>query len=191
MPKIVDSEQYRKELLHQCFDLLAEKGYANVTTRQLAQFLNISTGALYHYFPSKKALFEQLVEEMSQQDVQMLQAVAAGNKTLPQRVRLLGELLVEREDYFVKQAALFVDFYRHTEIAETLNNPVFERIDQQYQQVMMTVLGLSEPKVARFVWTLINGVLIEQVDGAAGLSFAAQIDLLTDMLIAYFEKHGS
>ncbi len=191
MPKIVDSEQYRKELLHQCFDLLAEKGYANVTTRQLAQFLNISTGALYHYFPSKKALFEQLVEEMSQQDVQMLQAVAAGNKTLPQRVRLLGELLVEREDYFVKQAALFVDFYRHTEIAETLNNPVFERIDQQYQQVMMTVLGLSEPKVARFVWTLINGVLIEQVEGAAGLSFAAQIDLLTDMLIAYFEKHGS
>ncbi len=190
MPKIVDSEQYRKELLHQCFDLLAEKGYANVTTRQLAQFLNISTGALYHYFPSKKALFEQLVEEMSQQDVQMLQAVAAGNKTLPQRVRLLGELLVEREDYFVKQAALFVDFYRHTEIAETLNNPVFERIDQQYQQVMMTVLGLSEPKVARFVWTLINGVLIEQVEGAAGLSFAAQIDLLTDMLIAYFEKHG-
>jgi AcrR family transcriptional regulator len=190
MPKIVDSERYRKELLHQCFDLLAEKGYANVTTRQLAQFLNISTGALYHYFPSKKALFEQLVEEMSQQDVQMLQAVAAG-KTLPQRIRRLGELLVEREDYFVKQAALFVDFYRHTDIAETLSNPVFQRIDQQYQQVMMAVLGLSEPKVARFVWTLINGVLIEQVDGAAGLSFTEQIDLLTDMLIAYFEKHAT
>ena len=191
MPKIIDSEQYRKELLHQCFDLLAEKGYANVTTRQLAQLLQISTGALYHYFPSKKALFEQLVEEMSQQDVQMLQAVAESAGTLPQRISALGRLLVEQEDYFVKQAALWVDFYRQTDPAEMLSNPVFRRIDQQYQQVMMTVLTASEPKVARFVWSLINGLLIEQANGEAGLSFAEQIDLLTDMLTAYFEKHGT
>ncbi len=191
MPKIIDSEQYRKELLHQCFDLLAEKGYANVTTRQLSQLLNISTGALYHYFSSKKVLFEQLVEEMSQQDMRMLQSVANGTRTLPERISVLGQLLIEHENYFVKQAVLWVDFYRHTDIEEILVNPVFRRIDEQYQQMMMTVLGVSEPKVARFVWTLINGVLVEQVDGETGLSFAEQIDLLTKMLTAYFEKYGT
>ena len=191
MPKIIDSEQYRKDLLHQCFDLLAEKGYANVTTRQLAQLLNISTGALYHYFPNKKALFEQLVEEMSQQDVRMLQTVAEGTKALPERISALGQVLIQHQDYFVKQAALWVDFYRYADPKEILNNPVFQQIDQQYQRVMMTVLGVSEAKVARFVWTLINGVLIEQVEDEAGLAFAEQIDLLTKMLIAYFEKHGT
>ena len=191
MPKIIDSEQYRKDLLHQCFNLLAEKGYANVTTRQLAQLLNISTGALYHYFPNKKALFEQLVEEMSQQDVQMLQTVAEGTKALPERISALGQVLIQHQDYFVKQAALWVDFYRHADPKEILNNPVFQQIDNHYQQVMMSVLGVSEPKVARFVWTLINGVLIEQVEGEAGLTFDEQIDLLTKMLIAYFEKHGT
>lgn len=190
MPKIVDSEQYRKELLHQCFDVLAKRGYANVTTRQLAQLLHISTGSLYHYFPSKKALFEQLVEEMSQQDVRMLQTVAEGAKTLPERISALGQLLIEHEDYFVKQAALWIDFYRHTDIEEILSNPVFRRIDEQYQQAMMTVLGVSEPKVVRFVLTLIDGLMAEQVEREAGLSFAEQIDLLTKMLIAYFEKYG-
>jgi AcrR family transcriptional regulator len=191
MPKIIDSEQYRKELLHQCFDILAEKGYANVTTRQLSQLLHISTGALYHYFPNKKALFEQLVEEMSQQDLRMLQAVAESTKTLPERISALGQVLIQHQDYFVKQAALWVDFYRHADPKEILNNPVFQQIDTHYQQVMMTVLEVPDPKVARFVWTLINGVLIEQVDEQSGFTFAEQIDLLTKMLIAYFEKHAT
>ena len=58
MPKIVDVEQYRKELLLKSAELFAEKGYANMTTRELAQGLGVSTGTLYHYFPSKAALFE-------------------------------------------------------------------------------------------------------------------------------------
>jgi AcrR family transcriptional regulator len=189
MPKIVDSDRYRKELLYQCFDVLAEKGYANVTTRQLSQLLGISTGALYHYFPSKKDLFEQLVVEISQQDVRMLQTVAEGVTTLPERIRALGQLLIEHESYFVKQAALWVDFYRHTDIKEIQNNPVFQQIDAGYQQAMMSVLGISEPKVAQFVVTLVDGLLVEQLEGDVGLSFPEQIDLLTKMLIAYFEKY--
>jgi hypothetical protein len=56
------------------------------------------------------------------------------------------------------------------------------------EQSMVDLLGLREPKIARFIWTLINGVLIEQV-GNEALSFAEQIDLLTQMLTAYFEKN--
>ncbi|MGB6015410.1 MAG: helix-turn-helix domain-containing protein, partial [Nodosilinea sp.] len=48
MPKIVDHDQYRREILDQCFDLFAEKGYAALTMRQIAQELGVSTGTLYH-----------------------------------------------------------------------------------------------------------------------------------------------
>ncbi len=61
MPKIVDRERYRKQLLQQSFELFAEIGYGNITMRQLAQKLAVSTGTLYHYFPSKEAMFLQLV----------------------------------------------------------------------------------------------------------------------------------
>jgi len=190
MPKIVDSEEYRKELLHKCFDLLAQKGYANVTTRQISQFLNISTGTLYHYFPSKKALFEQLVEEMSREDIQLLRTLAEEVSTLPERIYRLGQLLIEHQDYFVKQATLWLDFYRQASAEDILSNPVFRQIDEQNQQVMMSLLGVSESKVAKFVLTLIDGVLIDQVEAEGEPSFSEQIDLLTKMLIAYFEKYG-
>lgn len=190
MPKVVDSELYRKELLHKCFNLLAEKGYANVTTRQISKELGISTGALYHYFPSKKILFEQLVEKMSQQDEVMLRAATQGASTLSERIAALGQFLIEHQSYFVKQAVIWVDFCQHTDLHEILNNPVFQQVDEQYQQVITSVLGLSNPKMARFIWTLINGVLIEQIGSDESFPFVEQIDLLVNMLTAYFEKHG-
>ncbi|PLZ35065.1 TetR family transcriptional regulator, partial [Fischerella thermalis WC542] len=69
MPKIVDHEQYRKELLMKSFDLFAQKGYAAITMRDIAKELGVSTGTLYHYFSNKKALFLQLVEEQTRQDI--------------------------------------------------------------------------------------------------------------------------
>jgi AcrR family transcriptional regulator len=185
MPKIVDFEKQRKEILFKCFDLFADKGYANVTTRQLCQEIGVSTGALYHYFPSKKALFEQLVDEISRQDVLLLKT--AVGETLAERIEALGRLLVSHENHFVKQAIVWIDFYQHNDVREINTNPIFQQVDDRYQQSMNNLLGIGEPKIARFVWTLINGVLIEQI-GNDDLSFAEQIDLLMQMLIAYFEK---
>ncbi|NJL22293.1 MAG: TetR/AcrR family transcriptional regulator [Leptolyngbyaceae cyanobacterium SM1_3_5] len=186
MPKIVDVEQQRKEILFKCFDLFAEKGYANVTTRQLCQEIGISTGALYHYFSSKKILFEQLVDEISRQDALLLKEVV-GN-TLEERIRTLGQLLIQHEEHFLKQAIVWINFYQHNDLQEIQVNPIFQQVDDRYQQSMSDLLEIEEPKIARFIWTLINGVLIEQV-GNAKISFADQIDLLTQMLIAYFAQN--
>jgi AcrR family transcriptional regulator len=188
MPKVVDSEAYRKELLHRCFDLFAEKGYANVTTRQIAKELGISTGAMYHYFPSKQALFEQLVEAISWQDVRLLQSIAQGG-TLTQRLDRLGQLLIQHEAHFVKQAAIWIEFYQHHALTEVSSNPILQQVDQRYQKAMEDLLDLSDPKLARFVWTLINGILLEQVEADRSFSYAEQIHLLIQMLIAYCEKH--
>ncbi|MCC3410653.1 MULTISPECIES: TetR/AcrR family transcriptional regulator [unclassified Microcoleus] len=188
MPKIVDSEEYRKELLHRCFNLFAESGYASVTTRQISKALGISTGAMYHYFASKQVLFEQLVEEISWQDVYLFKSIAEGG-TLTERIERLGCMLVQHEEHFVKQAVIWTDFYQHTAVTEINSNPIFQQIDRRYQQMMEELLNLSDPKLARFVWTLINGILIEQIERENSFSFAQQIHLFTKMLIAYCEKY--
>ncbi|MBW4622428.1 MAG: TetR/AcrR family transcriptional regulator [Cyanosarcina radialis HA8281-LM2] len=188
MPKIVDSEEYRKELLDKCFDLFANKGYANVTTRQIAKELGISTGAMYHYFPSKQVLFEQLVDRISWQDVKLLKSIAHDG-TIAERIYRLGQLLIEYEEHFVKQAVIWTDFYHHHALAEINDNPVLQQVDRRYQEAIEELLDLPDPKLARFVWTLINGILFEQVESAYSFSFAEQIDLLSQMLIAYCEKH--
>jgi AcrR family transcriptional regulator len=188
MPKIVDSEEYRKELLYRCFDLFADKGYANVTTRQISKELGISTGAMYHYFPSKQALFEQLVEEISWQDVRLFKSITEGG-TLTERIDKLGQLLIQNEERFVKQAVIWTDFYQHHALSEISDNPVFQQIDRRYQQGMEELLRLSSPKLAKFVWTLIDGILLEQMESDPNFPFAEQIHLFTQMLTAYCEKH--
>jgi AcrR family transcriptional regulator len=188
MPKIVDSEEYRKELLQKCFDLFAERGYAQVTTRQIAQELGISTGAMYHYFPSKQVLFEQLVEEISAQDVHLLRSIPRGG-TLGQRLDQLGELLIQNEAYLIKQAVIWNDFYQHHALAEIQENQRFQQFDRRYQDAMEAVLDLGNPKLAKFIWTLIDGILIEQIGSDRSFPFVEQVELLIQMLKAYTEKH--
>jgi AcrR family transcriptional regulator len=189
MPKIVDAEEYRRKLLHRCLDLFADQGYANVTTRQISKELGISTGAMYHYFPSKQVLFEQLVEEISWQDVRLFNSITESG-TLTQRIDRLGQLLIQHEEHFVKQAVIWTEFYQHHTLSEIQTNPIFQQVDQRYQQAMESLLNLSNPKLVRFVWTLINGILLEQMEHDPDFPFVEQIHLFTQMLIAYCEKHS-
>lgn len=186
MPKIVDAQQYRQELLSKCFDLFAEKGYANVTTREIAKELGVSTGTLYHYFPNKQVLFEQLAEQVSLQDAEMIGQVDK-NQSIPERITALGQLLVENQDYVIKQAAIWIDFLQHCSAKEVNDNLVFQQIDSRYEEAITELLDLKDPKLAKFIWTLVDGISINQIDDDED-SFAIQIELLTQMLVAYFEK---
>jgi len=191
MPKIVDANQYRQKLLNKCFDLFANQGYANVTTRQIAKELGVSTGTLYHYFPNKQALFEQLVEQISLQDVDILRQVNK-NLSVTQRIKALGLILIEHQKYIIKQAAIWDNFYQQQSDQDIDSNSIFRQADLLYQQAISDLLDLEDLELAKFIWTLVDGIAIANIgstDSSAGSSFAIQIQLLTQMLIAYFEKH--
>ncbi len=68
MPKIVNHETYREELLEKGFDLFANKGYT-ITMRELASGLKVSTGTLYHYFTGKEDMFRQTMEHIAEKHV--------------------------------------------------------------------------------------------------------------------------
>ena len=53
MPKIVDHDKRRLEILNSAFSLFAASGYHGVSVRQIAKSIGMTTGMLYHYFPSK------------------------------------------------------------------------------------------------------------------------------------------
>ena len=186
MPKIVDAQKYRQELLSKCFDLFAEKGYANVTTRQIAKELGVSTGTLYHYFPNKQVLFEQLAEQVCRQDVEAI-ANLDKSQSIREKITALGELLIENQDYVVKQAAIWLDFRQQLSAQEVKDNSIFQQINSRYEQAILELLDLGDSQLARFIWTLVDGISIAQIDD--GDSFTVQIELLTQMLIVYFEQH--
>ncbi|CCH99862.1 Genome sequencing data, contig C321 [Microcystis aeruginosa PCC 9717] len=189
MPKIVDVEQYRKELLLKSAELFAEKGYANMTTRELAQGLGVSTGTLYHYFPSKAALFEQLVEEMCREDVLLAKAEIDRGKTLTEKLKILGKFMTNREDYCIKQLFLWIDYSQYQGREELSRSQLFERVDRRYHQAVIEILGISDPSVAWLVVSVINGLILERLWCNEQIAIDEQMELLGKILTTYLQKN--
>ncbi len=189
MPKIVDVEQYRKELLLKSAELFAEKGYANMTTRELAQGLGVSTGTLYHYFPSKAALFEQLVEEMCREDVLLAKAEIDRGKTLTEKLKILGKFMTNREDYCIKQLFLWIDYSQYQGREELSRSQLFERVDRRYHQAVIEILGISDPSVAWLVVSVINGLILERLWCNEQIAINEQMELLGKILTTYLQKN--
>lgn len=190
MPKIVDHDQYRKELLDKSFDLFAEKGYASITMREIAQGLDVSTGTLYHYFPSKQALFEQLVEWLSHKDVLLASEELAGMETLQERIEALGQLLVREESDTIKQSFILFDFYQHQDREELQNSELLQRVDERYMQAASGLLEINDPVIIRFVLNFISGLITERLSGNQKFSFTEQMALLGKMLTVYLEQQA-
>jgi AcrR family transcriptional regulator len=75
MARIVKEEEYaarRNEILDATQRLVYTKGYEHMTIQDILDDLQISKGAFYHYFDSKGALLEALVERMMVVEVEPL-----------------------------------------------------------------------------------------------------------------------
>jgi TetR/AcrR family transcriptional repressor of nem operon len=75
MARIVKEEEYagkRNAILDVAQQLIYTRGYEQMTIQDMLDGLRISKGAFYHYFDSKQAVLEALVERMGEEVVQLL-----------------------------------------------------------------------------------------------------------------------
>jgi AcrR family transcriptional regulator len=190
MPKIVDHDLYRKELLSKCFDLFAAKGYASITMREVAKELKVSTGTLYHYFPNKKALFEQLVEEMVQHEISIATAEWQTLKTRQERAEALGKYLERNLDYHIKSSYLMINFSQHQDSEGYTDSPFWRRLCERYEAVIYEFLGVEDRALADFMMCFVDGVILERLLGVNTVNVAEQCSLMGKMVTTYLEKYG-
>lgn len=72
MARIVKEEEYtarRNEILDVAIQLVYSKGYEKMTVQDILDHLHMSKGAFYHYFESKVAVLEAVVERMATEQV--------------------------------------------------------------------------------------------------------------------------
>ncbi len=73
MSRIVkESSQRRREILEAAQRLVYTKGYEQMTIQDILDEVHISKGAFYHYFDSKQALLEALIERLSDEAEQFI-----------------------------------------------------------------------------------------------------------------------
>ncbi len=75
MARVFKEEEFnakREEILEVGLRLVLDKGYEQMTIQDILDELGISRGAFYHYFDSKQALLEALIEHIGKQSEQAL-----------------------------------------------------------------------------------------------------------------------
>ena len=78
MPRIVKEEDYaarRNEILDVARKLVYTKGYEQMSIQDILDALKISKGAFYHYFDSKQALLDGLIERILDDAEQVLRPI--------------------------------------------------------------------------------------------------------------------
>ncbi len=84
-----------KEVLERAAQLFAQKGYANTSLQDVAKAVGLSRPALYYYFPSKNALLQAMVEDVTVVGARILAEVRADQNLQPEeRLRRAVEGLV-------------------------------------------------------------------------------------------------
>ncbi|MUL35751.1 TetR/AcrR family transcriptional regulator [Gloeocapsopsis dulcis] len=188
MPKIVDHDQYRKELLTKCFDLFANKGYASVTMRQIAQEIGVSTGTLYHYFPSKQALFWQLYDEFNERDAASMNTVLNSTNTLQERITAIFDYIAQNEDYFFKQFLITSDFYQQQDRTEILTNETLKRNYELNRDFTAKALGIADPALVNFAIALVTGIMTLRLFEGDVVAYDEQAKLFNKMLTLYLQE---
>lgn len=186
MPKIIDHDQYRNELLSGSFEYFAEQGIGQVTMRELAKHLGVSTGTLYHYFASKEDIFYQLVEFQADQDMLLLANLPAP-KRLAKRVELFLELIEQHRDYLTKQCFLWIDFGRQVGLEALMKKEVVAKAHEKYVCFLAQYLCLSDQDAITFVISYLSGYVNDPYLKQVSISLKVHGDLLTKALSEFSE----
>jgi AcrR family transcriptional regulator len=97
----------RRVLLQAARPLFAERGYSGVSTEEIVRRAAMTRGALYHHFRDKKDLFRAVFEQLEQEIVEQIAAVAASEPDLwRQQLAALQSFLDICEEPDVQQIAL-------------------------------------------------------------------------------------
>jgi AcrR family transcriptional regulator len=183
MPKIVDRELYQKELLDKCFHLFAAKGYASITMRQLAESLGVSTGTLYHYFPSKQAIFEQTILGRMDRSVREISADIAETSSLKNKIALIFQHFEREEKKALEELILYVEYYQHQKREGRTEN-IFQYIYQKVEAEAANMLGCNDKQAIQFLFSIIDGLLFARIYGRS-IDWKAQSQIVSAMLESY------
>jgi TetR/AcrR family transcriptional regulator, transcriptional repressor of aconitase len=186
MPKIVDHDAYRQTITMEAMQLFVAHGYEGLGMRALAEHLSISKSALYHYFPSKEALFLAIVEAVVALDMAELLAVPAGS--FAQRLDAFLQMVSEQEDWILNQILVLMEYARVREGQE--GAALLQEAFARYVTGIAAYLDIEEGP-ARALYLQVSGAILQRhLDGRRS-NLREALAWQTETLIANYQEKGN
>jgi AcrR family transcriptional regulator len=136
-----DPEVRREELLDIALDLCRTEGFDSMRVEQIVQAAGVAKGTFYHYFASKDAVLEALVQRFGESLFDHLREAAALPGTACERLRAVMEAAAAFKGSQVDLAyASFL--YRDQNLS--LRHQLFRVWREQARQVLVPVLAAGK-----------------------------------------------
>jgi len=162
LPKIVDHEQFRKEILEKAHAVFRHEGYQAISLRKLSSELGVTTGTLYHYFKNKEDLVRAVLENALNESIGgskgSIFTPRPSSKSFPKHLEDMFKIIEGSEDNSLTDILLLTDFFRDK--SSRISKKEDSLIALRYLDAFTQALNLPEKNKAeaRFVLAYIVGV---------------------------------
>lgn len=160
MPKIVDHDERRLELVDATWRIIARHGLEGATMREIATEAGFANGALKPYFPTKDTLLEFAFSHVFNRTNKRIAEVTAGKSGLAALRAFCLEVLPLDEER-VNEARIVIPFWQ-----KAVNDPQKAQIHQLSMDQWMTAIRryLAEAREAGDVGAVVaNSALAGQL----------------------------
>lgn len=172
-PKVV--EDRREQIIDAAMRVFAQKGFVRATNKDVAHEAGITPGLIYHYFESKEALLQAVIEGRS--PLRVIRSLSPTILEQPPstflRFLALQVLSIAEDEKFVQLIRVF--------LPEVLHNPKISPIGSSaIQQVVYFLEGYISTKVAEGSFRPVDPLLVGQFFTSCIIGFVLRRQVLAD-----------
>ena len=146
MRDVKDPEIRRAEIMDAAMLLFMEKGYANTTTQDIVDKVNISRGLLYYHFKNKEDILYCLVERYSEKLLRDIHVIVNDDdKTAIEKIRaFIGATIISTDNVSAEGTELqkTVDLEENRYMLDKLSHKLIEKLTIYFERIINQ--GISE-----------------------------------------------
>ncbi|AET68483.1 transcriptional regulator [Desulfosporosinus orientis DSM 765] len=118
MPKLGMEEIRKDQVIKATERCIVEKGYSNMSVKDISAMAKVSTGIIYHYFKNKEDLLLQVLKESfrksHEQVMETVEPLRTFDEKLMKHIENINRVPVDNPDFY----AVMLNF-----LGQTINNP--------------------------------------------------------------------
>lgn len=167
-------EERKAQILQEALLLFSSKGLSATKIQDIAEAVGMAQGLIYHYFPSKEAIYLELIDralDKLQQATQSLQNTPCSAK---EKITLsIGKILntIAESEAFTQTCRLIAQATNSSAIPEKAKQWIEAKRDLPYQEMAKifaqgqeegTIIPADPYQLSVLFWTSLNGLAIFQ-----------------------------
>ena len=165
MPKIVDHEARRQELIEASWKVIAAEGLEGVTMRKIATEAGCTTGRLTHYFADREALILAALQASNKATSNRVNDIIASNATAYDKLLQMAEQTLPLDEDRRTEVKIWLAFWSAATIDHSLANENDARMNEWFS-ALIPLLKEVAPKAnadheANLLIGLVNGLGIQ------------------------------